>query len=203
MPGVRVTRGFLDLLLLLFACATFAAAADNPQALEREFQSAVADYDAGRYPDAASKLQHLVRVAPETFEVHELLGMVYSAQHDDAKAVEQLQRAVHLKPTSVPARTNLAATLTRLGKLAPAEEQFRKAVGLDPRSFDTNHNLGEFFIQRGNLVEAITWLQRAQHIRATYDNGYDLTLAYLELGRLNDARQSARDLLQQKDTAEL
>src|SRR5579884_3780836 len=193
MPGVRVTRGFLDLLLLLFACATFAAAADNPQALEREFQSAVADYDAGRYPDAASKLQHLVRVAPETFEVHELLGMVYSAQHDDAKAVEQLQRAVHLKPTSVPARS----------KLAPAEEQFRKAVGLDPRSFDTNHNLGEFFIQRGNLVEAITWLQRAQHIRATYDNGYDLTLAYLELGRLNDARQSARDLLQQKDTAEL
>jgi len=47
-------------------------------------------------------------------------------------------------------------------------------------------------------------LERAQKINpAAYDNGYDLALADLELGKLSGARQSVHDLLKRKDTAEL
>src|SRR6266550_4462667 len=124
---------------LAFLACLIAEAADGPRQnrdLDREFQAAVAQYHSGHYPEAASKLENLVREAPESFEVQELLGLVYSAQSQDARATQHLQKAVHLKPNSAPARTNLAANLARLGKLDLATEQFKKAVELDPRNYD-------------------------------------------------------------------
>ena len=91
---------------LAFLACLIAEAADGPRQnrdLDREFQAAVAQYHSGHYPEAASKLENLVREAPESFEVQELLGLVYSAQSRDARATQHLQKAVHLKPNSAPA----------------------------------------------------------------------------------------------------
>lgn len=172
--------------------------------LDRQFQAASAAYNTGHFAEAAAQLEILVRQAPESFEVHELLGLTYSAESDDAKANEHLEKAVRLKPDSAAAHTNLAANLLRLKNPGPAELEFKQALKLEPHSFDANHNLGEFYVQSGKLAEALPPLTRAQKIKpAAYDNGYDLALADLELGKLSDARQSVRDLLQRKDTAEL
>jgi tetratricopeptide (TPR) repeat protein len=192
---------------LAFLACLIAEAADGPRQnrdLDHEFQAAVAQYHSGHYPEAASKLENLVREAPESFEVQELLGLVYSAQSQDARATQHLQKAVHLKPNSAPARTNLAANLARLGKLDLATEQFKKAVELDPRNFDTNHNLGEAYVRSGKIADAASFLEKAQQINpSSYDNGYDLSLAYIQTGRLADARQLIQDLLKRKNTAEL
>jgi tetratricopeptide (TPR) repeat protein len=141
---------------------------------------------------------------PDSFEVQELLGLVYSAQSHDAKATEHLEKAVRLKPDSAEARTNLATNLVTLGKLAPAEVQFHKAVELEPRNFGANHDLGEFYVRAGKLDRAVSFLAQAQRINpASYDNGYDLSLAYLLTDRRSDARQLVQDLLKRKNTAEL
>src|SRR5436309_14492426 len=196
----------LVFFLALLACLTTEAAAGGQQSrdLDREFQDAVAQYDSGHYAEAAAILENLVREAPESFEVQELLGLVYAAQSQDARATQHLQKAVHLKPNSAPARTNLAANLARLGKLDLATEQFKKAVELDPRNFDTNHNLGEAYVRSGKIADAASFLEKAQQINpSAYDNGYDLSLAYIQTGRLADARQLIQDLLKRKNTAEL
>lgn len=172
--------------------------------LDREFQSAVAQYDSGHYAEAAAKLEDLIHKVPGNFEVHELLGLVYSAQSKDVAANPHLEKAVRLNPKSAPAHTNLAANLVRLGKLEQAGEQFQKAAQLDPKNYDTNHNLGEFYAQSKKIGDAVPYLQQAQRISPTsYDNGYDLSLAYLLTGHLADARVQIRELLRQKDTAEL
>ena len=192
---------FIGVLACLLAVAE---GQDKNQSLDREFQAAVAQYNAGKYPEAAAKLESLLRDMPESFEVQELLGMVYSAESLDAKASEHLNKAVSLQPDSVPARTNLAANLVRTGKLGAAEIQFKKAAELDPQNFDVNHNLGEFYVRIGRLPDASQFLDRAQKIDATsYDNGYDLSLAYILTGRLSDGRALIHDLLHRKDTAEL
>ena len=198
-------RSIWSVFLALLACLSGAAAGpQQSRDLDRKFQAAVAQYDSGRYAEAAAKLENLLRDAPESFELHELLGLVYSAQSQNARATQHLQKAVHLKPDSAPARTNLAANLARLGKLELAEEQFRKAVELEPRNFDTNHNLGESYVRSGKVAEAAPFLEKAQQINpASYDNGYDLSLAYIQTGRLADARQLVHDLLKRKNTAEL
>jgi tetratricopeptide (TPR) repeat protein len=193
------------LLLAVLACLSAAAATrQQHQDLDRAFQAAVAQYDSGHYVEAIAQLEKLLHNAPESFEVHELLGLAYAAQSQDARANEHLKKAATLNPKSAPARTNLAANLTRLGKPDLAFVEFKKAAELDPQSFDTNHNLGEFYVRSGKLAEAAPFLEKAQHIDpSAYDNGFDLSLALLQLGRFSDARQVVHSLLKQKDTAEL
>ncbi len=197
-----MTKSFF---LLLLACVSgLPALAGQDQPLDRQFQAAVAQYDAGHYTEAAVQLEDLLHAAPESFEVHELLGLVYSAQSQDSRANQHLEKAVELNPNSAPARSNLAANLMRLGKFALAGEQFKKAAEIEPHNFDTNHNLGEFYIQFKKIADAVPFLDRAQRIDPTsYDNGYDLSLAYLLTGRLADARQQIQGLLKLKNTAEL
>lgn len=192
-------------LLALVTCVSLAtAAAPEKQELDREFQGAVAQYEAGKYSEAAAQLEQLVRRAPESFEVHELLGLVYAAQSQNEKANQHLEKAVRLQPKSATARTNLGTNLVRLGKFDLAEQQFQKAVALDPRDFEANHNLAEFYVRSNKLSEAMPFLERAQRIDpSSYDNGYDLSLAYLLSGRLSEARQLIKSLASRKDTAEL
>ena len=196
---------FLGWFALLACVPVFSAqgAAQN-QSLDRDFQAAVVQYDSGKYAEAAAQLEKLVREVPDSFEVHELLGLVYSAQSQDAKATAHLDKAVRLKPDSAAARANLATNLARLGKLEPAEGLFKQALKLEPQNFDANHNLGEFYVRAAKIPAAIPFLEQAQRLNpSSYDNGYDLSLAYIVAGRLGDARQLINDLLKQKNTAEL
>jgi Flp pilus assembly protein TadD len=191
------------LTLLTFVPAE-SSAYPQQKNLDRDFRAAVSLYEAGKYPDAATQLEKLVREAPESFEVQELLGLVYAAQSQDARATQHLQKAVSLKPDSGPARTNLAANFARLGKLDLATEQFRKAVELEPGNFETNHNLGESYVRSGKVAEAAPYLEKAQQIDpSSYDNGYDLSLAYLQTNRLREAQQLIQALMKEKNTAEL
>jgi tetratricopeptide (TPR) repeat protein len=191
--------------LLTLLCSS--AAASTPaksQRLNQQFQAAVARYNAGQFAEAATQLEALLRDVPNSFDVHELLGLVYSAQSQDAKANAHLEAAVRLKPDSAPARTNLATNLVRMGKLPGAQAQFQKAVELEPTNFDTNHNLGELYIRLGKLSEAVPFLKAAQGIDpSSYDNGYDLSRAFLLTGQVSAARQQVQELIQRKDTAEL
>lgn len=172
--------------------------------LDRAFQAAVTHYNEGKLAEAAAELEPLVGQVPDSFEVHELLGMVYSGESRDDLANQHLEKAVQLKPNSAAARTNLATNLVRLGKFDAAEEELKKSVALEPRSFDANHNLGELYVRAGKLPQAVPFLRQAQLITPlSYDNGYDLALAYLLTGRTDPARKVVNGLLKQKNTAEL
>ena len=130
-------------LALSLACATLSSAEDpQKQKLDRDYQSAVADYDAGRYAAAADQLEALLPYAPNSFEVHELLGlcMLRCPQNDEGRRSTQVSRPVESELCR--ARTNLGTSLLHAGKAALAGEQFRKALQLEPQSFDANHNLG-------------------------------------------------------------
>ena len=149
-------------------------------------------------------LEALLPHAPNSFELQELLGLVYSAQQQDAKASEHLEKAARLNSTSAAAKTNWATVLIRMGNLPSAETQFRLALALEPHNFDANHNLGELYIQSHQLAKAVPFLRRAQQINpASYDNGYDLALASFQIGQTEEAKNVVQNLLRQRNTAEL
>jgi tetratricopeptide (TPR) repeat protein len=203
-----VSKGSLFRLILLcplVLCAFFATAQENQgKLLDQEFQSAVAQYHAGNYTLAATQLEKLSASAPNSFEIHELLGLVYAAQSKHDNSVEQLQIAVRLKPDSAAARTNLATSLLHSGKSDLAEEQFREALILEPNDYQANHNLSEFYIQSGKLPQALPLLEKAQQIQpSSYENGYNLALAYFLTGRLSESRQLVQTIAQQNNTGEL
>jgi tetratricopeptide (TPR) repeat protein len=190
--------------VLLASALVVTADSQDAQRLSQRFQSAVAQYDAGHLPEAASQLESLLRDAPNSFEVHELLGLVYAGESQDGLASQHLRQAVRLKPDSAAARTNLAASLSHSGDLPGAQEQLKRAVALEPKNFDANHNLGEVYVRMGKLHEAVPFLKAAQQInRSSYDNGYDLALAYLYSGDAVAARDVLQELLKGTNTAEL
>jgi tetratricopeptide (TPR) repeat protein len=191
-------------LVLLVFLPSAAAGSQPGTSLERKFQSALTQYESGHFAPAGAQLEALLREVPQSFEVHELLGLVYAAQSKNAEARKHLEAAVRLKPDSAAARTNLAANLARMGKLDLAEAEFKKAIKLEPKNFDANHNLGELYARSGKVAAAAPFFEQAQRIDpSSYDNGYDLALAYVLTGRLKDARQLVQDLLKTKNTAEL
>jgi Flp pilus assembly protein TadD len=190
---------------LLFPGVLYASANQTgADALDRKFQSAQAHFDSGQYAVAQQELESLVKALPKSFEVQELLGLVYSAEGQEEKATVPLEQAVRLRPESGPARNNLATNLARRGKTSLAEKEFQKVAQLEPESFDANRNLGAFYVQTGRVAAAIPYLEKAQKENpASYDNSYDLALSYEEEGRLPEARRQIQGLLKQKDTAEL
>jgi tetratricopeptide (TPR) repeat protein len=195
----------LALIGTILACAVLSLAQDpQKQELDREYHSAVADYDGGRYAAAAEKLERLLPFAQKSFEIHELLGLVYASLSEETKAEVHLKTAVQLKPDSAVARTNLGTSLLHSGKTALAGEQFLKARQLEPNSFDANRNLGQYYVQIGKIGQAQPLLEQAQQIKPdSYENGYDLAMADLLLGRLSEARQVAQHFLSTHDVGEL
>lgn len=172
--------------------------------LDRDYQTAVADYEAGRYSQSASGLEKLLPFAPRSFEIQELMGLVYAALGQSDKAIDHLKTAVELKPDSAEAHTNLAATLLKTGSGISAGAEFKRALELEPDSFDANHNLGEYFIQTGRLSDALPLLTKAQSIRPdSYNNGYDLAMAQFVTGQYDQARRQIQGLIHGRDTGEL
>src|SRR5260370_10875148 len=158
-------------LLPLAACLHAQdAPGGSTQRVDRKFQAAVAQYESGRFPEAAAALESLLREVPESFEVHELLGLVYSAQSEDAKAAEHLEKAVRLKPDSAAARTNLGTNLARREKPALAEEQFKKALELESQNYDANHNLGELYVRARKVAAATPYPQQPQRTHLGSDD---------------------------------
>lgn len=204
MASSRATYHLIVVCSLLVWVPLAPAQKNRQQSQNRQFQSAVADYNAGRYAEAANQLELLVPQVPNNYEAQELLGMVYAAMSEDSKALDHLQAAVRIQPDSAAARTNLGASLSRLGRTQSAEEQFRKAILLAPHDYSANHNLGELYVQAGKIAEACPLLAEAQRIDPTaYDNGYDLAMADLLTNQLALARQTIQNLLRLKNTGEL
>ena len=151
----RLTLACLALLPAACCIRAQQAASAAAERLDRQFQAAVAQYESARFLEAATALEALLSEVPESFEVHELLGLVYSAQSQDAKASPHLEEAVRLRPGSASARMNLAINLVQLGKLQPAEMLFKKALDLEPQNYDANHNLGELYVRAGRVPAAM------------------------------------------------
>jgi len=186
---------------LLNAAVQNRQGAESPSQL---FQSAVKNYEAGKFVEAEQILLPLLKRSPQSFDVNELMGLVLVGERKDAEALTFLKNAVHTNPASTPAHVAYAACLVRLGRLAEAEAELQRAAALKPSDYDSNHDLGELYVQIGKLASAIPYLEKAQVVQpSSYDNGYDLALADLRTQRPREARNLLRSLLRYKDTAEL
>jgi len=194
-----------SMLMAVSGCAALLCAQGLPnQSPDTTYQRAVADYNAGRYPLAAHRLEALLPFAARNFEVHELLGLVYASMSENAKALDQLQFAVQLRPDSAAGRVNLGAILLQLGKGTQAAGQFKKALQLEPTNYDANHDLGDLYAKTGQVAEAQPLLAAAYQANPhAYDNGYNFAMADFLLGRLDEARQVIQNLGKEKNTGEL
>jgi tetratricopeptide (TPR) repeat protein len=122
-------KRLIVILGLCLAGSPVLAQAPEPGVLERyaeEGQKALAER---RWGDAARAYEKLRELAPETAEVHAQLGMIYFQQHDFARAVPTLRKALKLKPGLPNVDILLAMCLSELGQYEKALPGLQKGFG--------------------------------------------------------------------------
>jgi tetratricopeptide (TPR) repeat protein len=87
---------------------------------------------------------------------------------------------------------------------AATERTLSEAVRLHPDSFEAQYQFASFLLQQHKLRTALPHLERARALDpAHYACGHDLALAFLELGKLAEARTQIASMMAAHENAEL
>lgn len=114
---------------------------------------------------------------PRSPVAHLLIGSEYIEDHDFAKAIEHLRKAIQLDPNYADAYSHLAVALTEAGQVDEGISCARKALEIHPKWAPAWCNLGNAYEQEGALEQMISAYKTAIKCRP------DFALAYKNLGK--------------------
>jgi len=118
---------------------------------------------------------------------------------------------VEVNPRSYAGHVSIGNALSRMGRAAEAGAYYRKSVQLNPRYVRGLDNLAMWLIQRGELSEAVGYIRDFLRVTDAYpakvrpDNTsvhYQLGCVLLSLGRLDDAMEQFRLVLDRQPSHE-
>jgi tetratricopeptide (TPR) repeat protein len=148
--------------------------------------------------DRASQLaQQAVALDDSLPNAHILLGSTYVFRRQYDQGIVEVQRAIALDPNSGTGYSALATMMGESGRPAEAIDYAKKALRHDPQG-RTDYLLIEAwaYTQMGRYAEAIPifklYIARFPHNFGAYTN---LIVDYTELGRDQEAREEAAELL--------
>ncbi len=118
------------------------------------------DSEAGRYDEAAAKVQRALADDPEIIDAHSQLGNIYSKAGRHAEAVQAYRNALALDHEHAQSTFNLALAYRALGRVDDAVLGFERSQQLEPRSGRAHFQLGDIYMQRGEAAMAAEVLQR-------------------------------------------
>ncbi|MGA2797340.1 MAG: tetratricopeptide repeat protein, partial [Thermoguttaceae bacterium] len=120
------------------------------------------------YSNAILLYQETLKNNPQSYIVHNSLGIALNDAGQREKAVEQFKQAMVLKPDYLEARNNLGAVLNNMGRTQDAIKIFKQALLLKPDYPDTLNNLGTVLNAAGRPDEAIKYIEQALRLKPDY-----------------------------------
>lgn len=131
-----------------------------------------------------------IRLDPNLFGAHNLLGQVALACGDATKAEECYRTALRVKDDDVQSLTGLGNVLLLRGEIASALKLMTHAVELAPNDAFSQYALGRAFHSNGNTAFAVRALENALRLRAELHSARHLLGQLLiEQGRPQDAEE--------------
>jgi adenylate cyclase len=134
-----------------------------------------------------------------------LLSVVYSLQQQHEKAIEYGKLAVELNPNNTFSQGNLARLLMNAGRPEEAIPWYKRAIRLNPYAPSSRYyNLGYALWMMGQYNEALEAGEESR--KRNPDEMFShilLAVTYIELGRDEDARTSAAEVLRIKPDLKL
>lgn len=141
--------------------------------------------------------EDVVIKSPSKGRPHYNLGVAYTTQGQDEKAMQEFLAATRVKPDYFEAHFNLAKAYTRQERLTDAIREFSVVLQINPGHVEAHYNLGIAYSKQGDIARAI----REYLIATTIDPDYfmahnNLANAYLSLGRTGDAIREYEQAIQ-------
>jgi len=137
--------------------------------------------------DAATReLKAAAELAPDSPQVHYMLGLIARAQNRAADAIGEFQKVLQIDSRDPAANINIGQLYMQQRKYAEALSVLRAAIASEPYSVTATYNLAIALTRSGVRQEGQTMMQRFQVLRS---KGYGTTLGqnYLEQGRYAEA----------------
>src|SRR6476619_3466195 len=116
---------------------------------------------ANRFAEIERRSRRLLREAPQSAILNELLGVALAAQQRHAQALPFLETAVRNAPADPQFWENLALCQQQLGQFEQAEASLRKSLTLRPASVETLNALGAVLRSLGQHAQARSAFEQA------------------------------------------
>jgi adenylate cyclase len=128
---------------------------------------------------------------------HRMLGNVYLFKRQHEQAIAEMERAIALNPSYAPAHMQLGIALVFAGQPEEGIGLIEKGMRLDPRNPALYlQNLGWAYRSTGQCEKAIAPLKQVLSLTPAYTPGrVNLAVCYVELGREEEARAEAAEVL--------
>lgn len=186
------------------------ASSDSPTAIET-YQRMIAQYPMevegyqrlcwlllgqGRIDEALITTKQGLIIDPESKDLYNGLGSVYSILNKYEEAVAAYQHYVQLAPADPNALDSLGTCHQAFGHYDLARDAYQRAISINPESRVAVIHLGNAYLQEGRYRAALEQYQR--HLQIARDDtgrarSYDyIAQLYLKWGDLNKAETAAR-----------
>ncbi len=123
--------------------------------LQREFNSALEHFRAGRFREAELAARRLLRQLPDHLDVLTLAGLSALQCGRTTEAIADLSRAAQLSPRIAACHSNLGEAYRRAGRLDESIASLRTAMSLDPNFTDAWINLATVQLQLKQPSDAL------------------------------------------------
>jgi tetratricopeptide (TPR) repeat protein len=134
---------------------------------------------------------------PDSWLVHNNLGILYAQEGSLDEAIGEYGRAGEINPRFSGTYSNLGIALLKKGRLDDAIVQFGKALEIEPVDPETHNNLGNAYRRKGWMDQAVGQFNAALKIDPEDASArFNLGNALQRMGRLDEAVAQFRKTLE-------
>ncbi len=171
------------------------ATQSNKQPSQQEIQPVLNVLNAGQLANAANMAKSLLTQYPNTFILHNVLGIALDGLGQYEGAINSYRNALKLQPNMPDLHFNLGIALSNLGQFTEAAASYRKAIALQPKFFEAYGNLGTLLQKQGKLEEAVASYRKALSINEDPRGHFNLGTALRDQGKLDEAIKHYRQAI--------
>jgi len=166
-----------------------------PELSEAHISLGYAEYDLGRFADAAREAQRGIELNPNYVTAHHFAAFYLLTAGRLTEALAENDRARQLDPFSFPVTYVRGIILMYLHEYARAAEQFAAAAEFNPQSHAPHETLAEVYWIEGRVPEAISEERKAAVLASSAEqlrNQDEIAAVYAKSGVTAAARRSAQ-----------
>ncbi len=136
--------------------------ADNPENADALYQLARLHKNA-----SFQAMERLKQLDPDSFQVHLLLGELYSDEQRYPESIKEYQLAQQKQPHAQGIHYAIAVAYWSQHLYEPAEKEFLEAYRENPRDGLTNLYIGDIAVRDGKFGDALPYLETAREVLPT------------------------------------
>jgi tetratricopeptide (TPR) repeat protein len=135
------------------------------------------DLSLARRQISMAQLARLLAIAPDSYQVHEMLGQIYARREEDDKALAEYLAVAAVRPDLPGVHYWLGHLYWKHGDADHALAELTRELALDPGHPEANGELGAVLVAQERAGDAIP------HLEAAIQSKPDLWPVYSQLGR--------------------